>query len=401
MKPETLLPYLGQLTEYSPKLAKVMGGVAVAVFVCFLLQRQFENGEGREWVRVTRKEIEYHTGLSVYEQERAKKQLEMRSLLQQRLVNRDREVIEFWLDLPALIDLLENFDKPKDDFAPIPSSYSTISSISQGDPYYPFERKPISVAVSPHYSFSGPWESTEEFEEFQRALLDYFKQEGSPNPAAYAFRVIDGISKGILSPLWEDFVNGVPLGESQKVQRDWEVSPGVAYPAFEEERVSYYVHKGEPIESAVSKARRELRNPLLAKDLWEGFLRKCDRVADEAIAAKKQGIQTPYLPPSFSDKPQITKESVIEKLASLTPTSIASSDSFPSQNSAKNLPHGKTSPADTTKSAPQTREIPSLKSLQKAYSSPFGKKLIEQQIANHPEWGYAIQEGQVVELYPF
>lgn len=401
MKPETLLPYLGQLTEYSPKLAKVTGGVAVAVFVCFLLQRQFDNGNESEWVRVTRKEIEYQTGLSVYEQERAKRQLEMRSLLQQRLVNRDREVIEFWLNLPALIDLLENFDKPNDDFALTSSAYSTISSKSQGDPYYPIERKPISVAVSPHYSFSGPWESQEQLDEFQRALLDYFKLEGSPNPAAYAFRVIDGISKGILSPLWEDFINGVPLGDSQKVQRDWEISPGVPYPAFEEERVSYYVHKGEPIESAVAKARRELRNPLLAKDLWEGFLRKCDRVADEAIAAKKQGIQNPYLPPSFTDKPQVTKESVIEKLASLTPASIASSDSFPSQDAAKTSPDGEKSSEKTTESQPEDIKVPSLKSLQKAYSSPFGKKLIEQQIANHPEWGYAIQEGQVVELYPF
>ncbi|HEY9665661.1 MAG TPA: hypothetical protein V6C91_02605, partial [Coleofasciculaceae cyanobacterium] len=234
------------------------------------------------------------------------------------------------------------------------------------------------------------------FEAFQRALLDYAKNQGMNNPSTWVFYIVDGISKGLISPFWDEFISGIPLGKSQKVKRDWEIEPGVPYPAFEEERTQYYVHKGEPIEEALAKARADLRNPVLGKDLWEGFLRKCDRMANEALKAKQLGVSNPYLPPSFTDKPQITKESVIEKLSAIAPQSSLSTSS---DNSTKKLSLEQHKVEDN-QSKPAC-DAPPLSALQQAFKTPMGRTLVKKQIAEHPEWGYGIVDGQVVDLLPF
>ncbi|MBD1809228.1 hypothetical protein H6F98_27775 [Microcoleus sp. FACHB-SPT15] len=268
--------------------------------------------------------------------------------------------------------------------------------ITKTDRFFPVQRQPIAVKVSPNYQFSGPWETIEQFEEFQRALLEYAKNLGFNSPSGWVFKIVDDITKGLVSPFWDEFVSGIPLGESQKVKRDWEIEPGVPYPAFEEEHTQYYVHKGEPLEVAVSKARSDLRNPVIGKDLWEGFLRKCDRIADDAIRAKKLGVATPYLPPSFSNKPQITKESVITKLSAITPKfSLAPS-------SAESLAQRSLESQEIKDENPEpVADAPSLSALQEVYKTPMGRTLVQKQIAEHPEWGYGIVDDQVVDLLPF
>ncbi|MFP3435268.1 hypothetical protein SB781_36515, partial [Paraburkholderia sp. SIMBA_061] len=86
--------------------------------------------------------------------------------------------------------------------------------------------------------------SQQQLEAFQDELLNYAKQQGYSNPGGWVFKIIDSITKGIKSPFWDEFLAGIPLGESQKVQQEWEIEPGVPYPAFESERIQYYVHKG-------------------------------------------------------------------------------------------------------------------------------------------------------------
>lgn len=152
-------------------------------------------------------------------------------------------------------------------------------------------------------------------EEFQKQLIPYVAKNGVKNPYAYANTICKNILKGESSPLFDDFLAGRPLGS--QVKRDWETAPGINYPAFEEERIQYFIHKGEPVEQATLKAREELRNPTTAQDLWDGFLRKSDRLADEAIKAKQLGVKTPYLPPSFTAKADISKESIARKLTAL------------------------------------------------------------------------------------
>ncbi|NES73378.1 MAG: hypothetical protein F6K24_53410, partial [Okeania sp. SIO2D1] len=85
-----------------------------------------------------------------------------------------------------------------------------------------------------------------------------------------------------------------------------------------------------------------------------------------------------YLPSSFNRKPEVTKESVIAKLSQIAP-----------QQSLE------TTPAE--KESVQTQaEVPSLDSLQKMYSTPLGKTLVEKQLAEHPEWDYAIVDDKIV-----
>jgi hypothetical protein len=269
------------------------------------------------------------------------------------------------------------------------------SRMVKTDKFFPVRRQPVAVKVTPHYQFSGPWESPEQFEEFQRALLEHFKQQGVDNPGGWVFRIVDGMTKGLVSPFWDEFVAGLPLGQSQKVQRDWEIEPGIPYPAFEEERTQYYLQKGEPLEVAVSRARSDLRNPVLGKDLWEGFLRKCDRMADEAIKAKQLGVTTPYLPPSFTHKSQVTKQGVINKLSEITPqlSLLSSSDSSIDQSLEQKTVEDESSKLPSN--------APPLSALQEAYKTPMGRTLVKRQIAEHPEWGYEIVDGQVIDVLPF
>lgn len=368
----------GEGAVYYPQLAQKMGGVTAAILYLTLWRWLTNHGT----VQCSSKEITEATGLSEQEQQLAREQLKARSLFTFSLVRSQPQIWSYELHLEQLEQLLGNSTASK------PQTVPQKTTQPQSDPYFPPRRQPISVSVSPHYQFSGPWQSQEQLEAFQDALLDYAKQQGHPNPGAWVFKIIDGISKGIKSPFWEEFIAGKPLGETQKVQQEWEIEPGVPYPAFESERIQYYVHQGEPLESAVAKARSELRNPVKAKDLWDGFLRKCDRLADEALRAKKEGVQTPYFPPSFSEQSTVTKESVMEKLSQL-------------QGDAPLLEED--SPPEETLSEEEEKpsEIPSIEHLQKLYHSPMTRSWVEEQIAKHPEWGYTIVDGEVVDQYPF
>jgi hypothetical protein len=392
---------LGKTAVYYPRLAKVTGSVTSCIFFCQLLQWRSRSNNPYDWLRTSVQEIEQETGLNRREQELARKELIERNLLKERLVEQQSNTLEFWLNLEALEEKLHELLHDLKSNT-VEENVSNKLEVIQPNPVrkteqnVPWQRPPIAVKVTPNYQFNGPWKSHEQFAEFQKLLLEYAKEKGFYNPADWVFKIIDGITKGIVSPFWDEFVQGIPLGESQKVKRDWEIEPGIAYPAFEEERIQYYVQKGEPLEVAVSKARSDLRNPVLGKDLWEGFLRKCDRIADEAIKAKKSGIKTPYLPPSFTDKPAITKESVMQKLSAVSPQLSLESSSY--QSLAQMNDKEQESPQKKPDSA---SDVPNIDTLKAVFKTPMGKKLVEKQITEHPEWEYAIVDGELVDLTPF
>ena len=407
MKIGIFLGNLGNPAIYYPKLATITGGVAASIFLCQLLQWQSQNSNSGEWVKTNSSEIEKATGLNHEEQELARRLLKVRSLLKEKLTNPNTDTLELWADIDAFEEKLNNFwtPNPPDIITPISRENnnhpveifretSPPNHVVKTDKYFGQPRQQIAVAVSPNYRFSGPWNSQEQLHNFQRALEAYAQERnlGFGNPSGWAFKIIDSMTKGLTSTFWDEFIAGIPLGESQKVKRDWEIEPEVPYPAFEEERIQYYVHKGEPLEAAVSKARADLRNPVLGKDLWEGFLRKCDRIADDALKAKQQGVDTPYLPSSFNEKPQITKDSVMRKLGAIAPQlalNQSTSDQIPAL------------PKLAETASPTPVEVPSISSLQKAYKTPLGRSLVEKQIAAHPEWGYEIVDGEIVESIPF
>ncbi|MBE9225676.1 hypothetical protein IQ264_09605 [Phormidium sp. LEGE 05292] len=399
MKIGVFLSDLGKTAVYYPRLAKVTGSVTSCIFFCHLLQWRSRSNNPYDWLKISVQEIEQETGLNSREQELARKELIERNLLKERLVEQQSNALEFWLNLEALEEKLhELLHELKSNTLEETVIFKTIqpNAVKKTELNVPWQRPPIAVKVTPNYQFNGPWKSHEQFAEFQKLLLEYAKEKGFYNPADWVFKIIDGITKGIVSPFWDEFVQGIPLGESQKVKRDWEIEIGIAYPAFEEERIQYYVQKGEPLEVAVSKARSDLRNPVLGKDLWEGFLRKCDRIADEAIKAKKSGIKTPYLPPSFTDRPAITKESVMQKLTAVSPQFSLESSSY---QSLAQINHNEQKV--TQKKPDSASDVPNIDTLKAVYKTPMGKKLVEKQITEHPEWGYAIVDGELVDLIPF
>ena len=395
---------VGNPVIYYPKLAKITGGVTATIFLCQLFQWQSQLTNSDNWVQTNTAEIEKATGLNSEEQELARQQLKARLLLKEKLLNPHTETLELWADIDAFEAKINNYltANPEDIITQtIPTSInhpveifaetSRPNHVVKTDKYFGQPRQQIAVAVTPNYRFSGPWNSQEQLHNFQRALEAYSQERnlGFGNPSGWAFKIIDSITKGLASTFWDEFIAGIPLGESQKVKRDWEIAPEVPYPAFEEERIQYYVHKGEPLEAAVSRARADLRNPVLGKDLWEGFLRKCDRLADDALKAKQQGVDTPYLPSSFNEKPQITKDSVMRKLGAIAPQfALNQSTSEPTPEPPK---LAETSPTPA----------PSIEALQKAYNSAIGRSIIEKQIAANPDWGYEIVDGEIVESIPF
>ncbi|WP_377479148.1 MAG: hypothetical protein P2A85_09715 [Microcoleus anatoxicus] len=398
---------LGNPLIYYPKLAKITGGVSASILLCQLFQWQSQLTNPDGWVQTKTAEIEKATGLNAAEQAIARQQLKERFLLKEKLPNPHSESLELWADIDEFESKLNIYltVNPEDSITQsLPKSLNypveivadnaSSSPSIKTDKFFGQPRKPIAVAVTPNYQFSGPWNSQEELHNFQRALEAYARERnlGFGNPSGWAFKIIDSLTKGLASTFWDEFIAGIPLGESQKVQRDWEIAPEVPYPAFEEERIQYYVHKGEPLEAAVSKARADLRNPVVGKDLWEGFLRKCDRLAEDAFQAKQQGVDTPYMPSSFNEKPQITKDSVMRKLGAIAPQfalNQATSEAIPEP------------PKLAEQASPIPAEIPSISALQKAYNTPLGRSIIEKQIAANPDWGYEIVDGEIVESIPF
>jgi len=407
MKLGLFLCYLQNSQVYYPQLAKVTGGVTASILFLQVFHWQSQLANSQAWVKVTGDDIERETGLTMMEQELARCQLVERFLLKEKLLN--NHILELWVDLDNFEDrfnhvlaakssdtLAQNSGEIKAHPVEIVTNSSTSNLTIKTDKFFGQPRQQTTVKVTPNYKFNGPWQSEEQFEEFQRSLLEYFKMQGFTYPSRCVFYEIDNMTKGIISPLWDDFISGNPLGSSQKVKRDWEIEPGLPYPAFEEERTQYYIHKGEPLEQAVLKARTDLRNPVLGRDLWEGFLRKCDRIADDAIKAKNLGVATPSLPSSFTEKPQITKESVIKKLGMIAPQfSLESSSS--NLLSAANLAQ----PEIEEKASLSVDEIPSIASLQDACKTPMGRNMIEKLIAKNPDWGYEMVDGKIIESIPF
>ncbi|MEG4799312.1 hypothetical protein QUB63_01035 [Microcoleus sp. ARI1-B5] len=408
MKIGIFLGNLGNPAIYYPKLAQITGGVTASIFLCQLLQWQAQHSNSGEWVKTNSGEIEKATGLNREEQEIARRLLKVRSLLKEKSTNPNTETLELGADLDAFEEnfkscfganpadiitqtIRENNNPPVE----IVAETSPPNHEVKTDKFFGQPRQQIAVAVNPNYRFSGPWNCEAELHNFQRTLEEYARNRnlGFGNPSGWAFKIIDSMTKGLTSTFWDEFIAGIPLGESQKVKREWEIEPEVPYPAFEEERIQYYVHKGEPLEAAVSKARADLRNPVLGKDLWEGFLRKCDRIADDALKAKNQGVQNAYLPSSFNEKPQITKESVMQKLGAIAPQFAL--------NQSTSEPIAEPPQLVEQKEPPTADEIPSISSLQKAYQTPLGRSIVEKQIAANPEWGYEIVDGEIVESIPF
>lgn len=346
---------------YSLQLTQVTGAVSATILLAYGWEVA-----AADWFVYDAGAIAAATGLARTEQDLARRQLRLRGFLRERL---EGEQLYLQLDADAIAQQLTLTQQL------LPAA-PTPPPAPECDRFFGVQKTQTQKAtVTPAYQFLGPWASEAQLAEFQVALWQYFLEQGQENPGGIIFRIIDGLTKGILSPFWQDFVQGRPLGTSLQVQREWEIAPGQPYPAFEEDRIQYYCHQGEPIDVATAKARAELRRPQRARDLWAGFLRKCDRLADDAIRAQKQGLQQPYLPPNFAPMKTPNKAEIFAKLSALqTPLPLNASESA---------------------------KPPKIEVLRQIYRSSLGKSIVRQQLQKHPEWGYQIVDDEIVDLYPF
>jgi len=198
----------GEGAVYYPQLAQKMGGVSAAI----LYQTLWHWLGQKATVQCSSQEMTAATGLSEEEQALARDALKARSLLEFSLICSQPPVYSYTLNVEQLEQRLLNHPSVFDQtVSPAPTS-------AKSDPYFPPRRQPIAVNVTPHYQFEGPWESQQQLDAFQDALLNYAKHRGYSNPGGWVFKIIDSISKGIKSPFWDEFVAGIPFGESQKVQ---------------------------------------------------------------------------------------------------------------------------------------------------------------------------------------
>ena len=96
---------------------------------------------------------------------------------------------------------------------------------------------------------------------------------------------------------------------------DWEIEPGVAYPAFVEWRAQHYRKQGGHLaDAAVANAKSEFRkNPARTADLWQEFLSYSNQAADNALVAQQAGIKA-EMPSCFSEAAPVTKGEVLRKL---------------------------------------------------------------------------------------
>ncbi len=96
---------------------------------------------------------------------------------------------------------------------------------------------------------------------------------------------------------------------------DWEIEPGVPYPAFVEWKAQQYRKQGGHLaDAAIANAKSEFRkNPARTADLWQEFLSYSNQAADNALVAQQAGIKA-EMPSCFSEAAPATKEEVLRKL---------------------------------------------------------------------------------------
>jgi len=92
MKPNQILPIsdslkvVGKPIAYYPEIAKALGNVKSAIFVCQFLYWEGKQADKDGWIYKTQEEIYNETGLSRKEQESARKQLRELGILEEKLI---------------------------------------------------------------------------------------------------------------------------------------------------------------------------------------------------------------------------------------------------------------------------------------------------------------------------
>lgn len=88
---------LGHPVAYYPSLARLLGGVPEALFLCQLIYWTGKGADKESWIFKTAAELTDETGLSYREQRRARRVLKTFGILQEKF-NRLLHRTYFWID---------------------------------------------------------------------------------------------------------------------------------------------------------------------------------------------------------------------------------------------------------------------------------------------------------------
>jgi len=141
---------------------------------------------------------------------------------------------------------------------------------------------------------------------FYDAVRQYAANHGARCPSAYAKAVMADLERTGMCSLWDDFEAGLELGTSDHPTHEWlDPKSGKPYPYLVravEETVRNDPRFNDPV-AAATQAAKIISNPKLCQPIWASVKRDLLHHHKEAQRMQRLGIQTPYLPPRYSDKP--------------------------------------------------------------------------------------------------
>lgn len=175
MKLSDFLEDVGRSVAYYPRIAKAVGGVKEAVFLCQLFYWK-DKGEGADgWIYKTQAEIEDETGLSRYEQEHARKSLVKRGLIEEKYQRITHKM--FYRVMPDALNLVwEQRDKPA-----IPKAQKSRSRKQQSN--IPECSKPtLPNAEKPHSANATKQHSSIDIDDHQSTTQDDVQRETRAHP---------------------------------------------------------------------------------------------------------------------------------------------------------------------------------------------------------------------------
>jgi len=178
MKLTEFLTELGPVVGYYPRLSRITGGVKETVFLCQLLYWQGKQSDPGGWIYKSRQEITEETGLSRYEQEKARQTLKAKGFIEEKLSGLPRKLY-FRLNLKKINNTWE--DRQKESVSGNGENHNLISG-------------PVSVPDDRSKS-SGQNEPPSNKAENSPAIRRETSQQEGGKPANYIISNIDYLQR--------------------------------------------------------------------------------------------------------------------------------------------------------------------------------------------------------------
>jgi hypothetical protein len=277
--------------------------------------------------------------------------------------------------------------------------------------------------------------SQEEQDGFREALVELGKAKGVLSPAAWSSTIIKNINAGESCQYLVEYREGQQVGSCEK--QEWEIAPGQPYEGF----VSHLAKNLKKIEmtdeQAIVAAHQQLKNVNVARTLWESCKRYIVNIGEDWERQKQLGVKNAYLPPSLLPQRKVSLEQVGSAIASLQSgcAQLQLAESAELTSAAAELEPAEQKPADPEPKTvtPQWLQknldsslkvqaslarslaekfgypieeglvlpasgMPSIDSLRSLLTNPTTAPRVKRLLDAHPEWGFFIEEGEILDF---